>query len=183
LKIYTRTGDDGTTGLLAPGRVGKDCPRIEAYGTVDELNAALGVARASGLDPAADQAIGQIQDDLFVVGSALADPNPEGRFYHAVTTEKVANLEQIIDRFEAELPPLTQFILPGGTPGAAELHLGRTICRRAERQVIRLIHQPGEHVAHEVLVYLNRLSDLLFVLARAVNHHAGVNDIPWGGLS
>ncbi len=182
MKIYTKTGDDGTTGLLAPGRVGKDCPRIEAYGTVDELNAALGVARASKLDAVSDLVVAQIQDDLFVVGSALADPSPEGRFYHAVHGERVARLEQEIDRLDTELPPLTQFILPGGTLGAAQLHLGRTICRRAERQVIRLMHQPGEHVAHEILVYLNRLSDLLFVLARAVNHRAGVTDTPWGGL-
>ena len=182
MKIYTKTGDDGTTGLLAPGRVGKDCPRIEAYGTVDELNAALGVARAAGLDHASDLVVAQIQDDLFVVGSALADPSPEGRFYHAVHADRISRLETEIDRFEAKLPPLTQFILPGGTQGAAHLHLGRTICRRAERQVIRLMHQSGEHVAHEILVYLNRLSDLLFVLARAANHSAGVADTPWGGL-
>ena len=182
MKIYTQTGDDGTTGLLGPGRVGKDCLRIEAYGSVDELNAALGVARASGLDPASDRVAERLQDDLFVVGSALADPQQGGRFHHAVAPQRVERLEQEIDSLEADLPPLTRFILPGGTPGAAHLHLARTICRRAERQVVRLMHLPGEHVAHEIPVYLNRLSDLLFVLARAVNHRAGVADIPWGGL-
>jgi cob(I)alamin adenosyltransferase len=182
VKIYTKTGDDGTTGLLGPGRVAKDCPRIEAYGTVDELNAALGVARAAGLEPEADRLVARLQDELFVVGSALADPQSNGRFFHAVDPSRVARLEQTIDALECELPPLSRFILPGGTPGAAQLHLARTICRRAERQAIRLIHQPGEQVAHEIPVYLNRLSDLLFVLARSVNHRAGVPDTLWGGL-
>jgi cob(I)alamin adenosyltransferase len=182
VKIYTKTGDDGLTGLLGPGRVGKDCPRIEAYGTVDELNAALGLARAFGLDRGADDLVARIQDDLFVVGSALADPDPDGPFFHALNAERIANLEHAIDALDAELPPLTQFILPGGTTAAAQLHLGRTICRRSERALVRLIHQADQHVAHEILVYLNRLSDLLFVLARAVNYRAGVADIPWGGL-
>lgn len=182
MKIYTKTGDDGLTGLLGPGRVGKDCPRIEAYGTVDELNAALGLARAFGLDRGVDELVARIQDDLFVVGSALADPDPEGPFFHALNADRIANLERAIDALDAELPPLTQFILPGGTTAASQLHLGRTICRRSERAVVRLIHQQDQHVAHEILVYLNRLSDLLFVLARAVNHRAGVADIPWGGL-
>jgi cob(I)alamin adenosyltransferase len=182
VKIYTRTGDDGTTGLLGPGRVDKDSPRIEAYGTVDELNAALGLARAAILDVAAESLVARLQNDLFVVGSALADPSPAGRFHHAVDASRVAQLEREIDILEAELPPLTRFILPGGTPGAAQLHLARTVCRRAERQVIRLVHQPEEHVAHEILAYLNRLSDLLFVLARAVNRRSGVADTPWRGL-
>lgn len=179
MKIYTKTGDDGRTGLLGQGRVDKDSPRIEAYGTVDELNAALGVARTSKPDTEADAALAWIQGDLFAVGSALADPNPDGPFHHAVHAEHIAWLERGIDAMEAELPPLTRFILPGGTPAAAQLHLARTICRRAERRVIQLRHQPGESVSEALVVYLNRLSDFLFVLARMVNHRAGVEDTPW----
>ena len=182
MKIYTKIGDDGTTGLLGPGRLGKDSLRIDAYGTVDELNAALGVARAAGLDAGADALAARLQDGLFAVGAALADPNPEGRFASAVKSDRVLMLEQQIDTLESELPPLTQFILPGGCPAAAQLHLARTVCRRAERAVVRLSHQSGEHVAPEIVAYLNRLGDLLFVLARAVNRRAGVNDVPWIGL-
>jgi cob(I)alamin adenosyltransferase len=182
VKIYTRTGDDGTTGLLGPGRVPKDDPRIDAYGTVDELNAGLGVARALGVDPDADDLLGRIQDDLFAVGSALADPDPDGRFFHALGDDRTARLESAIDTMELELPPLTRFILPGGTPGAAALHQARTVCRRAERAVIHLAGLPGQYVAAGIPVYLNRLGDLLFVLARAVNHRAGVPDRPWQGL-
>jgi cob(I)alamin adenosyltransferase len=182
LKIYTKTGDDGTTGLLGPGRAAKDCPRVEAYGTVDELNAALGVARAAGLDRDADALVAGLQDDLFALGAALADPAPDGRFHGAIRHEKVAELERSIDALEADLPPLSQFILPGGTPGAAQIHLARAVCRRAERRVVALAHREGEHVPGEVLAYLNRLGDLLFVLARAINHRAGVSDVPWRGL-
>jgi cob(I)alamin adenosyltransferase len=181
MKIYTKAGDDGLTGLLASGRVPKDDARIEAYGTIDELNALLGAARAHGLDGAADDLASRIQDDLFTVGSALADPNPAGPFHSAITGAHVARLEAAIDALEAELPPLSRFILPGGTPGAAMLHLARTVCRRAERQVVRLRRTSGEPVPGPLLVYLNRLSDLLFVLARVVNHRAGVADVPWGG--
>ncbi len=182
MKIYTKTGDDGTTGLLGPGRVGKDDPRIESYGTVDELNAVLGLARAAGLDANADALVARLQDDLFAVGAALADPDPNGRFHNAVGEGLAARLEGEIDRLEAELPPLTQFILPGGTPSAAQLHLARTICRRAERQVVRLGREPGGAVPHNLVAYLNRLSDFLFVLARAVNRRSGAGDIPWSGL-
>ena len=183
MKIYTKTGDDGTTGLLGSGRVGKDDPRIESYGTVDEANAVLGLARAAGgLDSDADALIARIQDDLFVVGAALADPDPNGKFHNAVAEGYATRLEAEIDRLEAELPPLTKFILPGGTPASAQLHLARTICRRAERLVVRLGHQPGVDVPLHLVAYLNRLSDFLFVLARAVNHRAGVADIPWSGL-
>ena len=179
MKIYTKAGDDGTTGLLGSGRVAKDDPRIEAYGTVDELNAALGVARAAGLDPEADALLARLQDDLFAVGSALADPDPPGRSTAPSTPEHAATPGGAIDELEASSPPLTQFILPGGSPAAAQLHLARTVCRRAERLVVRLAHQPGEHVPADVIVYLNRLSDFLFVLARAVNQRAGVADVPW----
>jgi cob(I)alamin adenosyltransferase len=183
LKIYTKTGDDGTTGLLGLGRVGKDDPRIESYGTVDELNAMLGLARAcGGLDSEMDALVARVQDDLFAVGAALADPNPLGKFHGSVTEGHSTRLEAEIDRLEAELAPLTQFILPGGCPAGARLHLARTICRRAERLVVHLAGQPGADVSHHLIAYLNRLSDFLFVLARAANHRAGVADIPWSGL-
>lgn len=179
MKIYTKTGDDGATGLLASGRVSKADPRIETYGTVDELNALLGLARASGLDPEADAMVKQIQDDLFSVGAALADPNPSGKFHNAIGPEHSARLEQAIDVMETELPPLTQFILPGGTTSAAQVHLARTVCRRAERRLIQLAECEDQHVPASLIVYLNRLSDALFVLARAVNHRAGVAEVPW----
>ncbi len=182
LKIYTKTGDDGMTGLLGSGRAPKDGVRIAAYGTVDELNALLGVARAQGLDSSADQLVAELQNELFLVGSALADPAPEGQFHNTITHAHVERLEQTIDRLETELEPLVQFILPGGAQPAAQLHLARTVCRRAERLVVQLSRQPGEAVAGPVLVYLNRLSDLLFVLARAVNRRAGVGDVLWKGI-
>lgn len=181
MKIYTKAGDSGTTGLLGPGRLGKDDPRIEAYGTVDELNAAVGVARASGPDADADRRLARVQDDLFVVGSALADPDPSGPFHRAVTPGHAANLEAWIDELEATLDPLRQFILPGGTPAASAVHLARTVCRRAERRVVALARGPDGSVPTEVVVYLNRLSDFLFVLARAMNRRAGVADVPWTG--
>ncbi|MDB5349380.1 MAG: ATP:cob(I)alamin adenosyltransferase [Planctomycetota bacterium] len=182
MKIYTKTGDDGTTGLIGPGRVGKDSPRIEAYGTVDELNAVIGVARAAGPDHGADTLLEIIQDDLFAVGAALADPDPSGRFHHAVKLDRAERLERAIDALETELAPLRNFILPGGCPAAAQIHLARTVCRRAERLIVALGHHPDEDVPDSLLIYLNRLSDFLFVLARAVNHRAGVSDIPWLGL-
>jgi cob(I)alamin adenosyltransferase len=182
VKIYTKTGDEGMTGLLGNRRVPKDDARIEAYGTVDELNAALGVARAHGLDTALDRLVAQLQDELFMVGSALADPSPTGPFHNVVTGEHVERLETTIDALESELEPLTQFILPGGTLASAELHRARTVCRRAERLIVTLRRQPGEHVSRTMIVYLNRLSDLLFVLARAVNRRAGTADIRWKGM-
>jgi cob(I)alamin adenosyltransferase len=182
VKIYTKTGDAGTTGLLGNRRVPKDDTRIEAYGTVDELNAALGVARAHGLDAVADRLVAQIQDDLFIVGSALADPSPAGPFFSAVTDKHVEHLETTIDALETELEPLTQFILPGGTLASAELHRARTVCRRAERLTVKLWRQQGEDVSRTMIIYLNRLSDLLFVLARVVNRGAGVADIHWKGM-
>ncbi len=182
MKIYTKTGDDGSTGLLGPGRVGKDSPRIEAYGTVDELNAVIGLARASGADDDADALLAIVQDDLFAVGAALADPDPSGRFHNAVDLERAERLERAIDTLEPELAPLTHFILPGGCPAAAQIHLARTICRRAERLVVALGHHEGEDVPLDLRIYLNRLSDFLFVLARAVNQRANVADIPWAGL-
>jgi cob(I)alamin adenosyltransferase len=181
-KIYTKTGDDGTTGLLGGGRVPKDDPRIATVGTIDELNAALGVARAAGLDPALDARLGLLQAELFSLGAALADPNPTGRFHQAVGPDHTQRLERAIDELEASLPPLTHFLLPGGTPAAAQLHLARAISRRAERLVVALARQPGAAVAPAIRIYLNRLSDYLFVLARAANHRAGVAEVPWPGL-
>lgn len=180
-KIYTKTGDDGLTGLLGAGRVSKDDPRIESYGSVDELNGSLGLARSLGVDGDLDGLLHQIQNELFVVGSALADPDPKGPFHHKVQPGHAAALEEWIDRLEAEVPALTQFILPGGTSASSCLHLSRTICRRAERSLVRLARTPGEDVPHSLIIYLNRLSDLLFVLARVVNHRAGVADVPWTG--
>jgi cob(I)alamin adenosyltransferase len=182
MAIYTKTGDDGFTGLLGSGRVPKDDVRVEVYGTVDELNAALGVARAMGLDGSADELVASLQSDLFALGSALADPSPQGPFHGAITDAHVARLESSIDQMETELEPLAQFILPGGALAAAQIHLARTICRRAERLAVTLLRRPDEHVPTTMIVYLNRLSDLLFVLARAVNRRAGVADVPWEGL-
>lgn len=179
MKIYTKTGDEGLTGVLGSQRLRKDDARIEAYGTVDELNAVLGLARAGGLDAAADALAAQLQDDLFNVGAALADPDPDGRFHNQVGDGHVARLEAAIDALVDEVEPMRSFILPGGSLPAAQFHLARTVCRRAERLVVHLAHQPGEHVPSSLIIYLNRLSDLLFVLARAVNHRAGVADIPW----
>ncbi|MHB1558045.1 MAG: cob(I)yrinic acid a,c-diamide adenosyltransferase [Isosphaeraceae bacterium] len=184
MRIYTKTGDDGTTGLLGAGRVSKDDLRVEVYGTVDELNAALGVARAAlrDADRSADELIARLQSELFVLGSALADPNPEGRFHRAIAEAHVNGLEAAIDALEAELEPLHQFILPGGSPAAAQVHLARTVCRRAERLAVALAHQTGRDVPAAIIAYLNRLSDLLFVLGRALNRRAGVADTPWEGL-
>ena len=182
VKIYTKTGDQGMTGLLGKGRVPKDDVRIEAYGTVDELNAVLGLVRTHALDATVDGLIAQFQEELFVAGSALADPSPVGPFYHAITSQHIARLETAIDALETELKPLTEFILPGGTPAAAHIHLARTVCRRAERLTVRLSRREGENVSNFLMIYLNRLSDLLFVLARVVNHKAGVADTPWKGM-
>jgi cob(I)alamin adenosyltransferase len=176
MKIYTRTGDDGTTGLWGGLRVPKDALRVQAYGTVDECNAAIGVARAAGLEPVLDQLLAEIQDTLFVVGSDLATPG-EAATIPRISAEQAAQLEEAIDELEAGLEPLRQFILPGGSPGAAHLHLARTICRRAERWVISLVRE--EEINPQVPIYLNRLSDLLFVAARAANARAGVSDVPW----
>lgn len=167
------------TGLLGSRRLHKSDHRIEAYGTVDELNAVIGVARTWSLDAESDAFLATVQDELFSVGSALADPDPDGPFQNGITTEHVGRMERAIDAMEAELPALSQFILPGGSPGAAHAHLARTVCRRAERLVVGLAREPDEHVQPLLIVYLNRLSDALFVLARSLNQKAGVADIPW----
>jgi cob(I)alamin adenosyltransferase len=176
VKIYTRTGDDGTTGLWGGVRAPKDALRIQAYGTVDECNAALGMARAVGVGSELDQLLERIQNQLFVLGADLATPG-ESTSIERVSTDDVAELEASIDELEGQLEVLRQFILPGGTPAAAHLHLARTICRRAERWAVGLARE--EAVNGAALIYLNRLSDLLFVAARAANAQAGVPDVPW----
>jgi cob(I)alamin adenosyltransferase len=181
VKIYTKAGDAGITGLLGSRRVPKDDRRIEAYGTVDELNAALGLARASGPDAESDELLHRLQEELFRVGSALADPDPEGPFHTTITRAHAERWEAEIDRLEAELPPLRNFILPGGVPAAAQVHLARTICRRAERAVVGLSRDVAEHVPVDLLVYLNRIGDFLFVLARVINYRADRDDIVWNG--
>ncbi len=179
MKIYTKTGDAGTTGLFGGVRVGKDEPRVEAYGTVDELNAVVGVARAVGVPPAMDAVLSSVQEALFVVGAELATvPGKEDKLSMAlVSAEDTGRLEGSIDAMEADLAPLKNFVLPGGTPASAALHQARTVCRRAERCTLRASR--GTAVRPEVLVYLNRLSDYLFVAARFANHSAGVPDVPW----
>ncbi|MGQ0701566.1 MAG: cob(I)yrinic acid a,c-diamide adenosyltransferase [Gemmatimonadales bacterium] len=180
MKLYTRTGDEGETGLFGGGRVPKDNPRVAAYGDIDELNAALGLVRATPPD-LRDPELEAIQRDLFSLGGQLASPNPEkvraALAKAELTDQRVTDLEHAIDIAEAELQPLRAFILPGGSPKAATLHLARTICRRAERSVVALSHQ--DEVPPLFLRYLNRLSDYLFVLARLANHRAGRPDVIW----
>jgi cob(I)alamin adenosyltransferase len=180
MKIYTRTGDAGQTGLFGGARVRKDDPRVEAYGTVDETNAVLGLARAHGLSADIDVALARIQAELFVVGAELACvPDKVDRLkMELIGAEHSSYLEWLIDDAEAGLAPLKTFILPGGSPGGAALHVARTVCRRAERALLSL-----PDTRPELLVYLNRLSDLLFVLARKANAAASVSDIPWQGRS
>lgn len=178
-RVYTRTGDDGTTSLGDGGRVPKDSPRIEAYGTVDELNSAIGVALAAGLDPAAATALSRVQNELFHLGSDLSVPESAkvSRPVPRIEERHVLALEKLMDALSESLPPLENFVLPGGSAGAAQLHVARTICRRAERLVIALSRR--EAVGPETVRYLNRLSDALFVLARHENARRGVADVLW----
>jgi len=183
MRIYTRTGDKGDTGLFGGGRVPKDHPRVEAYGDVDELNAVLGLARSIEMMPRVDEVLAPIQRDLFSLGALLATPQPDKVKQQLekarLDDARIAELERAIDAGEAELEPLTAFILPGGTPKAAALHVARTVCRRAERRVIALSHDGEMPVPGIVVVYLNRLSDLLFVLARVANRRAGAAEVTW----
>ena len=178
MKIYTKTGDDGTTGLFGGARVKKASARVEAYGTVDELNATIGIARAAKLDPFADGVLARVQVDLFTLGAELACvPGKEAKLAMAfIDADDAARLEHAIDDAERELPPLKTFVLPGGSAQAAALHLARTVCRRAERGVLAMDDAPARS---DVVIYLNRLSDLLFTLARHANLKAGVEDVPW----
>ncbi|MCL4247060.1 MAG: cob(I)yrinic acid a,c-diamide adenosyltransferase [Anaerolineae bacterium] len=178
MKIYTRTGDDGTTALFSGGRVPKYHPRVEAYGTVDEMNSVLGVARALKPSPDTEAYLTHVQSQLFHLGADLAtmlDSNNARAI--RITETQVRWLEESIDALTAQLPPLAAFILPGGTPAAAQIHIARTICRRVERLVAQLAGQ--EAVNANLLPYLNRLSDFLFTLARWENHHAGIADEQW----
>jgi cob(I)alamin adenosyltransferase len=181
MKIYTKTGDAGETGLFGGGRVPKDHIRVQAYGDVDELNSAVGVARATVPAPFADALLESIQRDLFSLGGHLATPHPE-KVRKALekadlSEQRITLFERTMDEADGELPPLKAFVLPAGTPKSAALHLARTVCRRAERSVIALSHE------HEVpalfITYLNRLSDLLFTLARQANHREGKGDVTW----
>jgi cob(I)alamin adenosyltransferase len=181
-KIYTRTGDDGTTGLGTGERRKKYDLRIAAYGTIDETNAAIGVARLhTGRDAVLDAVLSRIQNDLFDVGADLCTPdagNKSGAARLTVTANQVAWLEGEIDRLNADLSPLKSFVLPGGSPAAAYLHLARTICRRAERLIAELAGKSGEPVTPDVLKYVNRLSDYLFVASRYANEN-GARDVLW----
>lgn len=174
-RIYTRSGDGGETGLLGGGRVPKDHARVEAYGTVDELSAALGLARAACGEPHLDAGLARIQSELFALGAHLADP--AGRLPPGVGPGQVDRLEREIDAMSADLAPLQRFILPGGGELGARLHLARTVARRAERRVVTLA--AAETVHPDVLRYLNRLSDWLFVAARWANAREGAAEIPW----
>lgn len=181
MRIYTRTGDKGETGLFGGGRVPKDDPRVDAYGDIDELNAVLGLARSIEMMPRIDEVLAPIQRDLFSLGALLATPHPEKvreQLAKArIDDARITELERAIDAGEAELEPLTAFILPGGTPKSAALHVARTVCRRAERRVIALSHTVT--LPPIVVIYLNRLSDLLFVLARVANRRAGAAEVTW----
>ncbi len=182
MKIYTKRGDRGETDLLGGGRVSKDCARVEAYGAVDELNAALGRCAAGSSCEDLRGIVREIQVSLFELGGYLASPDDERRERASLPRlgdSDVERLEARIDALEGELEPLKRFILPGGTPAAASLHLARTVCRRAERRAIAL-HR-AEPLDESAIRYLNRLSDLLFVMARVENRRAGVADVEWEG--
>jgi cob(I)alamin adenosyltransferase len=181
LKIYTRTGDQGETGLFGGGRVPKDHARVDAYGDVDELNAFLGLARSVASLPRVDDVLSPIQRDLFAIGALLATPNQEKMAEQLskarIGDERIAELERAIDECDDELEPLKAFILPGGTQKAAALHVARTVCRRAERRIVSLTHD--EDIPAIVVTYMNRLSDLLFVLARVADKRGGGNEVTW----
>jgi cob(I)alamin adenosyltransferase len=178
VKIYTRTGDAGETSLFGKNRISKADPRVDAYGDVDELNAWIGYVRSATIDQDVDAALLQVQRDLFALGAQLADPAERltERLTKAfITDADVARLEGLMDHMDVELPPLTHFILSGGAPAGAALHVARTVCRRAERRMVAL----APAVDAVLLQYINRLSDLLFVLARVVNHRAGCPEVRW----
>jgi cob(I)alamin adenosyltransferase len=179
MKLYTKTGDDGTTGLFGGGRVRKDDARVEAYGTIDELNAVIGVARSAGLTEEVDAALTDVQEDLFVIGAELATvAGKEDKLpMPLISAARAELLERAIDRIEEALPALTSFVIPGGAPPGALLHQARTVCRRAERRVLAAAEESS--IRPEIVVYLNRLSDLLFVAARRSNLARGTPELPW----
>jgi cob(I)alamin adenosyltransferase len=178
MKLYTKTGDDGTTGLFGGARVPKTSARVAAYGTVDETNAAIGVARACRPEAVIDDVLSRLQSDLFALGAELAcAPGRESKLrLRLLGNPDIEALERAIDDADAACPPLASFVLPGGSPAAAALHFARTVCRRAERAVLGIEEAEPRR---ELVVYLNRLSDLLFALARRANVCAGVVDVPW----
>lgn len=176
MKIYTKTGDDGTTGLIGNTRVKKSNPRIAAYGAVDELNAALGIILSFKLGKDINNLLTKIQNDLFVVGADLANPNLKNKS-NRITSEMVLFLEKEIDRLEEKLPQITFFILPGGDLIASHVHLARAICRRSETDIVKL--SESEKINTESLIYINRLSDLLFVMARTINKRKKISDVAW----
>jgi cob(I)alamin adenosyltransferase len=178
MKIYTKTGDKGETSLYGGRRVVKDALRIEAYGTVDELNSHLGVVRTRSLPPEVGPLLERLQQELFVLGADLATPpGTTAKHVRRLDDADVLRLDEDIDRLDADLPALSAFILPSGAPAGAELHVARTVCRRAERLVTRLVREDSLDPAP--LVYLNRLADLLFVVARYVNHRLGSTETTW----
>ena len=196
MKIYTRTGDSGNTGLFGGPRVWKDDDRIEAYGTVDELNAAIGVARSAGVTRSAganrsealpstdffeelDKQLETIQHELFSLGAELATPDPDQHDLRVIGHAHIDRLESWIDRHESGIPELKHFILPAGHPASVALHVARGIGRRAERRVVSLMRQGEADVSEELVMYLNRLSDLLFVMTRVVNHRAEYPEVQW----
>lgn len=176
MKIYTKTGDDGTTGLIGNKRVKKSNPRIASYGMVDELNASIGIILSSKLGKDIRDLLTKIQNDLFVVGADLANPNLENKS-NRVTSEMISYLEKEIDLLEEKLSPITYFILPGGDLIASQVHLARAICRRAETNMVNL--SEVETISNLCLIYVNRLSDLLFVVARTINKRKKISDIAW----
>ncbi|MDX1373337.1 MAG: cob(I)yrinic acid a,c-diamide adenosyltransferase [Nitrososphaeraceae archaeon] len=176
MKIYTKTGDDGNTGLQGNLRISKSHPRIVSYGTVDEANAALGIVLTNPLDDDIKEILTNIQNELFLVGADLSNPNLND-IKNRVELKMIEQLEQHIDKLESELPPLTNFILPGGDPAAAQLHYVRTIIRRAETLTVQLSEH--DEINSNCIKYLNRLSDLFFILGRIINKRKGIDDILW----
>lgn len=177
MKIYTKTGDQGETGLFAGARVLKDDPRIEAYGTIDELNATLGLARCESLPVEVEQTVERVQSELFALGAELATPEPELHGMALASDEMITALERAIDNLEAGLPPLKHFILPAGTRAASLIHVARGVCRRAERRVVTLTQSAT--ISPRMVEYLNRLGDYLFVAARFINYEARAMETIW----
>jgi cob(I)alamin adenosyltransferase len=179
MKIYTRRGDTGETGLLGGASVWKNSPRMDVIGTLDELNAELGLLRTERLPEEIDRLLERLQNELFSAGSEIASSSPAESPCPRIAKEHIQDLEATIDQFDAKLLPLKGFILPGGVRSAAMFHISRTICRRAERHLAALVQADKKAVSADMLAYINRLSDLFFVLARLSNAQAGVADVPW----
>lgn len=179
MKIYTKKGDKGETSLFGGSRVSKSSARIDAYGTVDELNSVIGLALSYNLSDEGTEVLQTVQEHLFILGADLATPSSSKTRIKRIGEEQVNYLEQRIDRWEEELPALKNFILPGGSQPGATLHLARTVCRRAERVAVRCSENGQEEISAETIKYLNRLSDLLFVAARSENRRAGIKETAW----